>query len=467
MAVNQNVIVDIDLLQKYDKPGPRYTSYPTAPHFHEGFGPADFSDELGLTNNRQNPPDLSLYFHFPFCDSLCLYCGCNVVITRRPEKIDEYLKYLKQEIDLVAGYLPESPTRKVRQFQWGGGTPSYLTADQIRDIMTHVHRRFEFSEDIDAGVELDPRELTADRLIALREVGFNRASMGVQDFDPRVQRTVNRIQPEKMTRRHFETLRRLGFSSLNLDLIYGLPFQTPDSFQYTIERIIDIDPDRIALFNYAHVPWLKPHQNYFHEDWLPEPRQKLEILKLAIDRFTEAGYVFIGMDHFAKPDDELTLAQQQRKLYRNFQGYSSRAGLDLYAFGVTGISQTQDVYAQNVKTLPEYYQRLDTNTLPAFKGYRLNEDDQIRRWVITRLMCDFELHPKEVEEHFGIDFHRYFSHELGRLPEFEKDGLLELAGDSIFVTSLGRLLIRNIAMTFDKYLQQKEKKETPTYSRTV
>jgi oxygen-independent coproporphyrinogen-3 oxidase len=467
MAVNQDVIVDIDLLKKYDKPGPRYTSYPTAPHFHDGFGAEEYREELLLSNSRQDAPDLSLYFHFPFCDSLCLYCGCNVVITRKPEKIDEYLEYLKKEISMVAGFLPDNNSRKVRQFQWGGGTPTYLSADQIRYIMDHIHQHFEFADDIEAGVEIDPRELTRDRLVALRETGFNRASMGVQDFDPKVQETVNRIQPEELTIRHFNTLKELGFGSLNIDLIYGLPFQSPESFSYTIEKIIEIDPDRIALFNYAHVPWLKRHQTYFKPEWLPSPETKLQILKLAIDRFTSAGYVFIGMDHFAKPDDELTIAQQKRNLYRNFQGYSTRAGLDLYALGVTSISQTHDVYAQNVKTLPAYYDRIDSNTLPVFKGYRLTRDDQIRRWVITRLMCDFELHPNEVETEFGISFHEYFSEELDGLTEFEEDQLLSFEDDVIKVNPLGRLLIRNIAMTFDKYLREPKTEKSPTYSRTV
>lgn len=467
MAVNQDVIVDIDLLKKYDKPGPRYTSYPTAPQFHTGFRAAEMEEELRVSNAQEHAPDLSLYFHIPFCDSLCLYCGCNVIVTKTPSKIEQYLEYLKREIDLLAHHLPESRRRLVRQFQWGGGTPTYLTADQIRDIMGYIRDRFEFSEDIEAGVEIDPRELTTDRLVALKEMGFNRASMGVQDFDPKVQETVNRIQPEEMTRRHFGSLRDLGFQSLNLDLMYGLPYQTADSFEYTLDRVIDMDPDRIALFNYAHVPWMKPHQQYFKQEWLPSPEMKLAILKRSIDRFTDAGYVFIGMDHFAKPDDELTLAQQERKLYRNFQGYSTRAGLDLYAMGITSISQTRDVYAQNVKSLPEYYARLDQNQLPTFKGYRLNEDDQIRRWTITRLMCDFELHPEEIGVRYDIDFHDYFQRELEQLTGFEADGLLTFQEDGIRVTSLGRLLIRNIAMTFDKYLKQPKTEKTPTYSRTV
>lgn len=467
MAVNQEVIVDIDLMKKYDKPGPRYTSYPTAPHFHDGFNAEDFKEELRISNQNPEAPDLSLYFHFPFCDSLCLYCGCNVVITRTPSKIDEYLQYLKKEIEMVASYMPENRTRLVRQFQWGGGTPTYLTADQIREIMTHIHKYFTFSDDVEAGVEVDPRELTTDRLLTLREMGFNRASMGVQDFDPKVQATIKRIQPIEMTRRHFDSLRDLGFGSLNLDLIYGLPFQTPQTFEKTIDEIIDISPDRIALFNYAHVPWIKPHQNYFKTDWLPSPDTKLRIMKLAIDKFTDAGYVFIGMDHFAKPTDELTIAQQERKLYRNFQGYSTRAGLDLYAMGVSSISQTHDTYAQNVKALDAYYSRVSDNALPVFQGYRLNQDDQLRRWVITRLMCDFELHPSEVESEFGIDFRDYFADELPGLEEFENDGLIEHHDDAIKVTPLGRLLIRNIAMTFDSYLKQEKKGKTPTYSRTV
>jgi len=467
MPVNQDVIVDIDLLKKYDKPGPRYTSYPTAPHFHEGFGDDELELELTQSNASNEAPDLSVYFHLPFCDSLCLYCGCNVIITRKPEKIDQYIHYLKKEIDLFADYLPDDRTRKVRQLQWGGGTPTYLTAEQIREVMTHFKSRFEFAGDIEAGVEIDPRELTRDRLEALRETGFNRASMGVQDFDPKVQETVNRIQPVDLTQKHFDTLRELGFQSLNIDLIYGLPFQTAKSFDYTLSKIIELSPERIALFNYAHVPWMKKHQQYFHQDWLPSPGMKLQILKHAIDRFTDAGYVFIGMDHFAKPDDELTIAQQERKLYRNFQGYSTRAGLDLYALGITSISQTHNVYAQNVKTLPEYYSRMDQGRLATYKGYRLNEDDQIRRWVITRLMCDFELHPREVEAHLNIDFSDYFSQEIDALGEFEDDGLLTVTDDLIQVTSLGRLLIRNIAMTFDAYLAKQTSDKKPTYSRTV
>lgn len=467
MAVNQDVIVDIDLLKKYDKPGPRYTSYPTAPQFHQGFGLEEMQEELLLSNSQEDSPDLSLYFHIPFCDSLCLYCGCNVIVTKTPSKIEQYLDYLKREIDMMAQYLPDSRRRLVRQFQWGGGTPTYLTADQIRDIMGYIRERFEFSDDIEAGVEIDPRELTTDRLVALREMGFNRASMGVQDFNPKVQETVHRIQPEELTRRHFESLQELGFRSLNLDLMYGLPFQTADNFQYTLDRVIDMAPDRIALFNYAHVPWLKPHQQYFKREWLPSPEMKLAILKESIDRFTAAGYVFIGMDHFAKPDDELTHAQQERKLYRNFQGYSTRAGLDLYAMGITSISQTRDVYAQNVKTLSEYYTRLDQHQLPTFKGYRLSDDDQIRRWTITRLMCDFELHPGEIGDRYGIDFGQYFQQELEQLTDFKEDGLLTFQHGAIKVTSLGRLLIRNIAMTFDKYLKQPRQTAKPTYSRTV
>ncbi|MBS1271507.1 MAG: Oxygen-independent coproporphyrinogen III oxidase [Candidatus Marinimicrobia bacterium] len=467
MSVNQEVIVDIDLLKKYDKPGPRYTSYPTAPHFHEGFDDKSWEEELQKSNANESAPDLSLYFHFPFCDTLCLYCGCNVIITRTPAKIDEYIEYLKKEIDMLASYLPKNRTRKVRQFQWGGGTPTYLTADQIRDIMGYIREQFEFSDGIEAGVETDPRELTYDRLQALREMGFNRASMGVQDFDPLVQKTVNRIQPEEMTRRHFNSLRELGYQSLNIDLIYGLPHQTPERFERTVDSIIDISPERIALFNYAHVPWLKPHQNYFKEEWLPTAETKLRIIKMAIDKFTDAGYVFIGMDHFAKPDDELTLAQQERKLYRNFQGYSPRAGLDLYALGMTSISQTQDVYAQNVKEITTYYQRISEGRLPVFKGYELNREDQIRRWVITRLMCDFELHPSEVEEAFDIDFNDYFAEDLPGLEPFIDDDLVVYQGDVIKVNPLGRLLIRNIAMSFDSYLKREKKEETPTYSRTV
>jgi len=388
------------------------------------------------------------------------------LITRNRERIEEYLGYLMREIKLVGGFVDKR--RKVAQLHWGGGTPTYLEPEQIRRIFGAISEQFTFHDDAEISVEIDPRGLTDAHLDALRDVGFNRASMGVQDFDPRVQEAVNRVQPEDMTRRIFDGLRDRDFESINLDLIYGLPFQTETTFIDTVERILDISPDRLAVFNYAHVPWMKKHQRVIQEETLPSPDQKLQILKSTIERITSGGYVFIGMDHFARPDDELTQAYLQKKLYRNFQGYSTRAGCDLYAMGMSSISQLQDVYAQNVKELPDYYAEIDAGRIPTERGYRLTADDQIRRHVIMKLMCDFELRPSEVEQEFGLDFHDYFSGELADLQPLILDGVVELGDDVIRASEIGHLLIRNIAMAFDAHLRRmKSESDTPMFSKTV
>ncbi len=454
--------VDIDLMRKYDRPGPRYTSYPTAPQFSPAFAAAEFEEEIRRTNLRPTERDLSLYFHIPFCDTLCYFCGCNMVITHNRDRIREYVDYLIREMDLIAELLQSG--RRVVQLHWGGGTPTYLDPDEIRRLFAAIRDHFEFSADAEIGVEIDPRGLTEEHMAALRQVGFNRASMGVQDFNPATQQAVNRIQPEALTRHFVQVARDLGFQSINLDFIYGLPFQTVATFSETLEKLIDISPDRIALFNYAYVPWLKKHQRVIDPNTLPKPEEKLAILKLSIERLTQAGYVYIGMDHFAKPEDELTIALRNKTLYRNFQGYSTRAGCDLFAFGMSGISQTESVYAQNLKDIPEYYAALDQGRLATERGYRLSDDDQIRRHVIMRLMCDFELDRRGVERRFGIDFDTYFDDALKQLQGFERDGLLAFDGPVLHVTEMGRLLIRNIAMAFDAYLK---KEGRPIYSRTV
>jgi len=459
--------IDIKKIKKYDTPGPRYTSYPTAPQFNESFTQENFVDEIVKTNYGKNLPDLSLYYHLPYCDTLCFFCGCNMLITRNRSRIKEYIKYVQKEIDLLRTYL--LPERKVSQHHWGGGTPTHLNPDEINLLASYINKSFDFKESAEGGsensCEIDPRELTKAHLEALRNNGFNRISMGVQDFNNKVQKAVNRIQPEDMTRNVIEWIRQLGFQSINLDLIYGLPFQTAKSFEETVDKIIDISPDRIAVFNYAHVPWMKKHMALIHQEDIPTPGVKLEILKTTIEKLTSAGYVFIGMDHFAKPDDELSVALKEKKLYRNFQGYSTNAGADLYAMGITSISQLNNIYAQNFKTEKEYYTALDSETLPTAKGYKLNEDDHIRREVVMRLMCDFELKFNPLEDKFDINFKEYFRRGLKNLKEMEEDELVDITDDGIKVSEMGRLLIRNIAMNFDGYIERKQ--DTAKYSRTV
>ena len=455
--------VDLTKFKKYDKPGPRYTSYPTAPHFSENFTHENYLDEIIKTNYGDGLPDLSLYFHLPFCDTLCYFCGCNMIITRNRDRVKEYIKYLKKEIDMVRTFI--LPDRKVSQLHWGGGTPTHLSPDEIDELASYIKDSFQFGDDSENGCEIDPRELTRKHLEMLRKNGFNRISMGVQDFNEKVQKATNRIQPEGITRQTVQWVRELGFSSINLDLMYGLPFQTLETFSETLDKTIDISPDRIAVFNYAHVPWMKKHQSLIHPEDLPVPEIKLQILKMTIERLTSAGYVFIGMDHFAKPDDELAIALKEKKLYRNFQGYSTHSGTDLYALGITAISQLQNIYSQNYKTEKEYYQAIDNETLPSAKGYRLSDDDILRRDVVMKLMCNFELEFKPIEDKYNIDFKKYFAWCLSNLMEMEKDKLVSISEDKIEVTPMGKLLIRNIAMNFDGYIERKE--DTAKYSRTV
>jgi oxygen-independent coproporphyrinogen-3 oxidase len=456
--------IDLGLLRKYDRPGPRYTSYPTAPLFNKNFLAEDFRNAILTTNGSDSSSDISLYFHFPFCDTLCYFCGCTMLITRDRERIEEYNRYLKKELALIAPRIADH--RKVVQLHWGGGTPTHLSPGQILDIGRTIRESFHFAPDAEVSVEIDPRELRREHLEALREVGFNRMSMGVQDFDAKVQETVNRIQPEAMTSEVYRWAREVGFSSINMDLIYGLPFQTLEGFERTIRTTIEYSPDRIAVFNYAHVPWLKPHQKLIRQEDLPSPDQKLALLKRTIELFCSNGYEYIGMDHFAKPTDELALAQKEKTLYRNFQGYSTRAEADLYGFGMSSISHFQTIYAQNTKNLPEYYQALDAGHLATHVGYRMTGDDQIRKHVIMRLMCDLELDMRRVEERFGIDFAEYFARSLTALRPFEEDGLVQVTPGRIAIVEAGRLLLRNIAMCFDAYLDTMMTTK-PLFSRTV
>ena len=455
--------VDVDLLKKYSKAGPRYTSYPTAPLFSENFKSKDYDRVIKDSNSLKNPPDLSLYIHLPFCRSVCYFCGCNVVYTKRGEMADRYLDFLEREIGLLS--FMQKPGRKAAQLHLGGGTPTFLTVDQLKRLYKAISGSFTLADNIEAGVEIDPREASDEHIHTLRELGFNRISMGIQDFDPKVQKAVHRIQTEELSRHVIDRCRSEKFESINVDLIYGLPHQSVASFEKTVDKIIEINPDRMAVFNFAYVPWMKPIQKMVNEKDLPSGEEKFEILKMVIEKFTGAGYVYIGMDHFAKPDDELCAAQREKTLYRNFQGYTTKAGCDLYGLGVTSISQVGNCYAQNEKELPEYYQAIEEGRLPTHKGYELNNDDLLRRHIITRIMCDFELVFKDVENKFDIDFSDYFKTELKEIEPLAGDNLLSLSSGRLVISDLGRILIRNIAMVFDKYLRNSEKEMR--FSKTV
>ena len=459
---SKSTLFDAELIKRYSKPGPRYTSYPTAPMFSEAIGPIEFRNEIAKTNNSTEPVDLSLYFHIPFCDTLCYFCACNMLITHDDDKKENYLRYLKKEIDMIAELTKSD--RKVSQMHWGGGTPSYLPPSQIVSLGKYIRESFTFDDDAEVSVEIDPRGLTREHLEAFKEIGFNRISMGVQDFDPEVQEAINRIQPEDMTIQVVDWCRELGFKSINLDLIYGLPHQNVEKFRKTVRSVIDIKPDRIATFNYAHVPWMKKHQTIIKDEWLPSTDEKLKLLHLVIDEFTSAGYEFIGMDHFAFPEDEIVVAQNNGTLHRNFQGYSTKKGCDLIAMGITGISEVGDIYAQNVKTLDEYYEIIDSGELTTFKGYKLSHEDQLRKEIIMQLMCHFYLDKKSIGDAYNLSFDEHFSDALEAMEPMREDGLLEITEDSITVLPVGRLLIRNITMAFDEYLTDKKEKE---FSKTI
>ena len=452
--------VDLDLVKKYNVPGPRYTSYPPATHFTTELSPELFLEQIRA--NNQTERDLSLYFHLPFCYSLCWYCGCTTVITADQNQSARYVQYLAREMDLVKPLL--NPRRKVVQLHFGGGTPTFSLPDEIRRLGDLIHSRFTLAPDLEAGVEVDPRRLTREHLVALRQVGFNRASMGVQDNDPVVQKAVHRLQPFEMTRQVVEWMRETGFRSVNLDLIYGLPYQTPASFARTLDETLSVKPDRFAVFNYAHVPWMKPAQKILKPEVLPSPETKLELLKMTIERLTAEGYVYIGMDHFALADDELAVAQRQKTLQRNFQGYSTRGGADIYAFGMSSISQAEGFYWQNLKDLPEYYAALDAGRLPFHRGYVMTPEDQLRRTTIMRLMCDLGLDYAAMSQLLALDFKEHFAAELDSLDDMEADGLLLKTPDGLIVTDLGRLLIRNIAMRFDAYANTRRENR---FSRTI
>ncbi|WP_457599745.1 oxygen-independent coproporphyrinogen III oxidase [Hydrogenivirga sp.] len=453
-------IFDRELIKKYDRPGPRYTSYPPATEFTEEVGATDYRERLIRSNERKTP--LSLYFHIPFCESGCYYCGCNIIISHRKGIERPYLDRVYKEMEMVSSLLDRD--RKVEQLHWGGGTPNYLEPEEIEEFMGEIRKRFDFSQDAEISIEIDPRYATKEQLKTIRDVGFNRVSMGLQDLDEKVQRAINRIQPYDLMAKTMKKLRELGFDSVNIDLIYGLPYQTKESFEKTVEKVIELQPDRIAVYSFAYVPWVKPIQKHIDPDTLPSAEEKLSILEMVIDRFQDAGYVYIGMDHFAKPEDELSVAQKEGKLWRNFQGYTTRKGVELIGFGATSIGMLYDSYFQNYKTLRDYNVAVDEGRLPILRGYLLTDDDFVRREVIMDIMCNLGVIYSRIEEEFGISFEDYFERELEELRELEEDGLIRVKDRRIEILPAGRLLIRNVAMVFDAYL--KTKKEL-RFSRTI
>lgn len=449
-------------LARYNRPGPRYTSYPTAPVWKDDFGPDDLERVYADAEAASTP--LSLYMHLPFCESLCLFCACNVVITKDHGVAPPYLATLKREISHVSNFVSRS--RQVVQFHWGGGTPTYLTPEQMEELFGFTAERFSFAPDAEIGIEVDPRVTSEQHLQTLRRLAFNRLSLGIQDFDLEVQEAVKRVQPFEMTKALIDYARALGFQSINVDLIYGLPFQTAERFARTVDQVLSLAPDRVALFSYAHVPWLRKQQGALATH-LPEGMEKFRIFCTGLEKFLAAGYQYIGMDHFAKPGDELSVAQQKRTLHRNFQGYTTKAGAGLYGMGVSSISGIGPAYAQNYRELPRYTEAVDRRGIATMRGYSLSEDDRLRRALITRLLCHAMIRKDEIAAEFAIDFDHYFAPELARLAPFVEDRLLEVFGDELRVTLLGRIFIRNIAMIFDPYLEKQRLAEQPLFSKTL
>ena len=454
--MEQQLIFDAELLKKYDVSGPRYTSYPTAPQFSEDFDEQAYRNSIVESNGDFLARPLSIYIHIPFCNTVCYYCGCNKVVTKDRSKADNYLRHLHEEISVQAEMFDGD--RMVKQIHLGGGTPTFISDAQLTALMNQLHQHFPIAPDHvgEYSIEIDPREANAETIKNLRHIGFNRLSLGVQDLDKAVQLAVNRVQSEQETFEIIDAARDNDFRSISLDLMYGLPNQSLDSFSRTLEKVIEAKPDRLSLFNYAHMPELFKPQRRINESELPGPQIKMAILKQSVQQLEEAGYVYIGMDHFARPDDELAVAQSEGKLQRNFQGYSTHGDCDLLAMGSTAIGKTRNSFSQNHRNLDDYYAAIDAGHLPILRGMTLTEDDRIRARVIQELICHFRIDFELIFKQFGIDFNEYFSYELTKLLSMEEDGLLQLKPNAIEVLPAGRLLIRNICMMFDAYLQKSQ-----------
>ena len=455
-------MIDFAKFVKYSKPGPRYTSYPTAPEFSETFTQEDLKEYY---KKQSDDRALSLYIHMPFCRSACYFCGCNTIFTSKEDKKTRYIEYLKKELNILKNHL--NTKRVVTQMHFGGGTPTYFSPSQLEEVITAIKEIFpNFSSDAEISCEVDPRYFTVEHMNVLKAGGCNRLSFGFQDLDEEVQKTIHRIQPFELTQNVIKIAREAEIHSVNTDLIYGLPFQTRESFKKTLEKMITLNTDRFAVFNYAHVPWLMKTMRKFDETTFPKPQEKLEMLKDTIDFFTSNGYKMVGMDHFAKPEDELFKAIEKGELHRNFQGYTTKGGADLIGIGLTSIGNGVDYYAQNFKELEPWENAIDNGDLPVFKGYRLSDDDQLRQFVIMELMSNFSLNIKRVEEEFNINFKEYFDDALEALKEFEDAELVKISDDKIEVSQTGTMLIRNICMPFDAYLN-KIPEEKRRFSKTI
>jgi len=450
------------LLQRFDRPGPRYTSYPTAIEFHEGVTAQEYAAHLAMADQHADEP-LSLYIHLPFCKERCSFCGCHVVITAKREKSSEYLGYLQREIDMISRALPHR--RKVAQYHWGGGTPTYYSPGEMRQLHQTILDRFDILPGAEVAIEVDPRVTTHEQIDVLREFGFNRLSMGVQDLTPEVQAIINRYQSEEDTVDLFNYSRAQGFGGINIDLIYGLPLQTLETFGRTIDSVIALRPDRVAMYSFAFVPWKSGNQNIMTEEMLPSADLKVQLYLLGVQRFGEAGYKQIGMDHFAVPSDELALALDNRSLHRNFMGYTTKPANDMIAFGASGIGDVQGAYVQNLKNNSDYYAAIDAGKLPILRGVQLTPENQLRRYVITQIMCNMRVPFADVQERFGIDFTKHFAEELAALQDTIDSGFVEVDDTGITITSLGRVFVRNVAMVFDEY--RKGESRDRTFSRTI
>lgn len=457
--------VDLDTVRRFDRPGPRYTSYPTAVEFHDGVDDKEYERRLARANGVAGQAPLSLYAHLPFCEHRCLFCGCHVVITPHLPVAEKYLEYVKVEIDRLAAQLPDR--REVVQMHWGGGTPTYFSPDQLADLMARFREHFHFESGTELAIEVDPRVTSRDHLDRLVALGFNRLSMGVQDLTPEVQEAITREQTFEQTAGLLDYARKVGFTEgINLDLIYGLPKQKLETFETNLDQILGLRPDRVAVYSFAYVPWIKGHQKKLDRGTLPSAELKLQLYLRAMERFLDAGYEPIGMDHFALPQDELAVAAREGRLHRNFMGYTVMPASDMVAVGVSGIGEVQGAFFQNRKKLSTYYEALDAGRLPIEKGYVLDADDRIRQYVIQQIMCNFQVSKEEVARRFDIDFDLYFRRALDGLYELREAGFVELDEGVLRVREEGRLFVRNVCMAFDRYLEAK-RAEKPVFSRTV
>ncbi|NOR41981.1 MAG: oxygen-independent coproporphyrinogen III oxidase [Gammaproteobacteria bacterium] len=462
--MDNRVIFNKEIIRRYDTFGPRYTSYPTAVQFSTDYDVDDYKGWIKVSNEDLIPAPLSLYLHIPFCDTICYYCGCSKVITKDKSKATHYIELLKQEIKLQGALFAND--RKVTQIHWGGGTPTFLNDKEIYEIIECIRENFQVPADgtVEFGIEVDPRTVDQQRLKNLNNLGFNRISFGVQDFDHCVQKSVNRVQSTQQIKQHIDDARALKYQSINIDLMYGLPNQTVYSFLQTLNTTIELNPDRIAVYNYAHLPEMFKPQRRINEDELPSAEEKLNILQLCVDKLQDAGYAYIGMDHFAKETDSLVKAQREGSLQRNFQGYSTNANCDIIAMGITAIGRIGDNYSQNVRTIDEYENLLNEGIIPIFRGIELEDDDILRREIINQLMCNNKLDIRKIEKKWGIDFKTYFKSSLDNLQKMATDGLLEIEKSNLTITNTGRLLTRSICMQFDRYLQKKNNKQ---FSRVI